>query len=102
MNKTMGYCSTYMIFLFKERCREITLSERKGVILIMYENYICQYKAHLLQCEQEFDLMIDVRLNQEIIDPLFTIKHGRFAAVALSRSGATKLLKKLWEAFIIK
>ena len=103
MNKTMDYRSCYMISLFKECCREITLSERERVALIMYENYICQYKALLLQCEQEFDLMINVRLYQEIIVPLFTIKHGQFAAVALSRSGATKLLKKkLWGAFIIK
>ena len=45
----------------------------------MYENCICQYKVLL-----------------------FKIKHGQFAAVALSRSGATKHLKKLWETYVIK
>ena len=81
-----------MISLLKECCREIILSERKRVALIMYENYICQYKALLLLWEQEFETMINVRLYQEIIVPLFSIKHGQFAAVALSRGGATKLL----------
>ena len=68
----------------------------------MYENYICQYKALLLQFEQESDLMINVRLYHEIILPFFKVKHGQFAAVALTRSGANKLLKKVWESFIIR
>ena len=67
----------------------------------MYENYICQYKA-LLQCERDFDVMINVTLNHDIVLPFFKIKHGQYAAVALTRSGANKLLKKVWEAFIIK
>ena len=83
MNKTMDYRSSFMKSLFKERCRAITKDERKIVALIMYENDICQYKALLLQCEQEFEIMINVRLYQEIIVPLFQIKHGQFAAVAL-------------------
>ena len=66
------------------------------------KNYICQYKALLLQCEQEFDLMINVRLYHEIILPFFKIKHGQYAVVALTRSGTTKLLKNVWEALIVK
>jgi len=43
--------------------------------------------------------MINVRLYQEIVIPNFTLRHG---AVAVVRSGANKLLKKVWEAFIIR
>ena len=68
----------------------------------MYENYLCQYKAILLQCEREYELMINVRLYQEIVIPFFTVKHGQFAAVALVRSGTNKLLRKAWEAFIMR
>ena len=68
----------------------------------MYENYIFQHKALLLQCEREHDLMINVRLYHEIVLPFFRIKHGQFDAVALTRSGANKMLKKVWEAFIIR
>ena len=46
--------------------------------------------------------MINVRLYQEIVLPYFTVKHGQFAAVALVRSGANKMLRKVWEAYIIK
>ena len=46
--------------------------------------------------------MINVRLYKEIIVPIFTIKHGQFAAVALTRSGANKLLRKVWESFVNK
>ena len=46
--------------------------------------------------------MINVRLYHEILLPFFKIKHGQFAAVALIRSGANKLLKKVWESFIIR
>ena len=60
----------------------------------MYKNYICQYKAILLQCEEDYYLMINVRLYQEIVLPYFEIKHGQFAAVALTRSGASKMLRK--------
>ena len=67
----------------------------------MYENYICQYKAILLQCERDYDVIINVRLYQEIVLPFFQRKHGQFAAVALTRSGANKLFKKVWEAFIL-
>ena len=72
----------------------ITNDDRYRAALIMYENYICQYKAILLQCERDFDLMINTRLNQEIGVPYFTVKHGQFAAVALTRSGVNKLLRK--------
>ena len=92
MNKTMSYKSTYMFQLFKKRNKDVTNEDRKRAALIMYENYICQYKAILLQCERDFDIMINVRLYQEIILPYFQIKHGQFAAVALTRSGANKLL----------
>ena len=43
---------------------------------------------------------MNVRLYQEIVLPYFTVKHGQFAAVALVRSGANKMLRKVWEAFI--
>ena len=68
------------------------------------KNYICQYKAIFLHCVREYDLMINVqsRLYQEIVLPFFTIKHGEFAAVALTRSGANKMLRKVWESFIIR
>ena len=46
--------------------------------------------------------MINVRLYKEIIVPIFTIKHGQYAAVALTRSGANKLLRKVWESFVSK
>ena len=92
MNKTMSYKSTYMFQLFKQRNKDLTNEDRKRAALIMYENYICQYEAILLQCERDFDIMINVRLYQEIILPYFQIKHGQFAAVALTRSEANKSL----------
>ena len=88
--------------LFKKRNLAITEEERRQSSLHMYENYLCQYKAILLQCEREYSLMINVRLYQEIVLPYFTVKHGQFAAVALVRSGANKMLRKVWEAYIIK
>ena len=45
--------------------------------------------------------MINVRLYHEVVLPFFKIIHGQFAAVALTKSGANKLLRKVWEAFII-
>ena len=38
----------------------------------------------------------------EIVLPFFTLKHGQVAAVAITRSGANKILKKVWEAFITR
>ena len=102
MNKTMNYKSSYMKQLFRKRNLMITKEERRLASLNMYENYLCQYKAILLQCEREYELMINVRLYQEIVVPFFTVKHGQFAAVALVRSGANKLLRKVWEAFILR
>ena len=80
----------------------ITAEERRLASLNMYENYLCQYKAILLQCEREYELMINIRLYQEIVIPFFTVKHGQIAAVALVRSGANKMLRKAWEAFIMR
>ena len=102
MNRTLSYKSSYMHQLFKKRNLAITEEERRQSSLHMYENYLCQYKAILLQCEREYSLMINVRLYQEIVLPYFTVKHGQFAAVALVRSGANKMLRKVWEAYIIK
>jgi hypothetical protein len=86
----------------KARNKAVTNEGKWLASLTMYENYICQYKALLLQCERDYDLMINVKLYQEIIVPLFAIKYGQFAAVALTRSGANKLLRKVWESFITK
>ena len=102
VNKTMNYKSSYMKQLFRKRNFIITKEERRLASLNMYENYLCQYKAILLQCEKEYELMINIRLYQEIVVPFFTVKHGQFAAVALVRSGANKLLRKVWEAFILR
>ena len=46
--------------------------------------------------------MINGRLYQEIVLPFFNVKHGQFVAVALTRSGANKLLRKVWESFVSK
>ena len=46
--------------------------------------------------------MINVRLYQEVVLPYFSIKHGQFAAIALTRSGASKMLRKVWKAFILR
>ena len=93
-NITMSYKSTYMFQLFKQRNSVITNDDRHKAALLMYDNYICQYKAILLQCERDFDLMINVRLYQEIGVLYFSVKYGQFAAVALTRSGANKMLRK--------
>ena len=82
MNKCMNYRSSYMNKLYKARNLEVTMNERRQAALIMYENYICQYNALLLQCEQDYELRITVRLHHEIVLPFFKIKHGQFAAVA--------------------
>ena len=58
MNKTMDNRSSFINGLFEGRNKAVTLNERKRVALIVYENYICQYKALLLQCEQEFEILI--------------------------------------------
>ena len=76
------------------------MEARRRASLAMYNNEIVQYKALLLQCEKDYDLMINVKLYQEIVVPLFNLKHGQFAAVALTRSGANKVLKRVCEAFI--
>ena len=81
----MSYKLTYMSQLFKPRNTAITNDDKHRAALIMDENYICQYKAVLLQCERDFDLMSNARLYQDIAVPYFTVKHGQFAAVALTR-----------------
>ena len=44
--------------------------------------------------------MINIKFYHEIVLPFFYLKHGQFVAVALARSGANQMLKKVWEAFI--
>ena len=71
------------VSLFKARNMAITKEERNRAAMIMYKNYICQYKALLLQCDRNFDILINVRLYQEIVLPYFQIKHGQFTVIAL-------------------
>ena len=102
MSKTLTYKSSYMTQLFKARNRAVTNAEKRLASLTTYENYICQYKALLLQCERDYDLMINVTIYQQIIVPFFAIKHGQFTRVTLTKSGANKLLRKVLESFITK
>ena len=60
MSKTLTYKSSYMSQLFKARNACITKEEKRLDALTMYENFICQYKAILLQCERDFDIKINV------------------------------------------
>ena len=68
--------------------------------LIMYE--ITFVNTRLFYFNVKEQPMINVRLYQEIVVPYFSITHGQFAAVALTRSGANKMLRKVWEAFILQ
>ena len=102
MNKTVNFKSTYISQLFKSRNKALTMEEKSRAAIAMYNNEIVLYKALLMQCEKDFDLMINVRLYQEIVIPNFNLRHGQFAVVAVVRSGANKLLKKVWEAFITR
>jgi len=99
MNKTVNFRSTYITQVFKARNKSLTMEGKSRASIVMYNNEIALYKALLLQCEKHYDLMINVKLYQEIVMPFFTLKHGQFAAVAVTRSGANKLLKKVCEAF---
>ena len=54
MNKTQTYGSSYMAKVFKARNQAVSIEERRRAALIMYENYICQHQAILLQCEKEY------------------------------------------------
>ena len=101
MNKTMRYKSTYKFQFSKPRNTTIINDERNRAALIIYENYICQYKAIYFNV-RDYDLMINVRLYQEIVVPYFQIQHGQFAAVVLTRSRANKMLRKMWDAFILR
>ena len=67
MNKTLTYRFSYMNKVFKARSKAISMEERHRGAKAMYENYICLYKAILLQCENEYNLMINIRLCQEIV-----------------------------------
>ena len=62
MHKTLTYRSSYMTKVFRARNKAISMEERRRGAKTMYENCICQYKAILLQCEKEYDLMINVRV----------------------------------------
>ena len=98
----MKYKCSYVYQLFKKKNLEKTAEERRLAALHMHGNYFCQYKAILLQRERECDLTINVPLYQEIVLPFFTVKRGQFISVALIISGANKILRKVWEAFIIQ
>ena len=86
MGKTLIIKSSCMNQLFKKRNKDIIKEERHLASLNMYENYICQYKAIICNYLRKLQF--------------FTIKHGQFAAVELTRSGTNKMLRKAWEAFI--
>ena len=92
MNKTVNFRSTYISQAFKSRNKALTMEEKSRAAIAMYNNEIVIYKALLLQCEKDFDLMINVKLHQEILIQNFTLRHGQFAAVAITRSGANKLI----------
>ena len=102
MSKAMNFRSTYISKLFKAKNKELNMDEKSRASIAIYNYEIALYKALLLQCERDYDLMINVKLYQELVIPHFTLKHGQYAAVAVIRSGANKLLKKVWEAFINK
>ena len=102
MSKAMNFRSTYISKLFKAKNKELNMDEKSRASIAIYNYEIAVYKALLMQCEKDFDLMINVQLYQELVIPHFTLKHGQYAAVAVIRSGVNKLLKKVWEAFINK
>ena len=61
MNKTVNFRSTYISQAFKSRNKALTMEEKSRAAIAMYNNEIVLYKALLLQCEKDFDLMIKVK-----------------------------------------
>ena len=68
------------------------MEERSRASLAMYNNYIVQYKALLLQCEKEYDLMINVRLSFDV-----QLKVGLFEVECQTFSGFEQFeLTRIW------
>ena len=67
------------------------------LLISLATSKILKYLHHNLRLQL---LALVVELGFVDSCPVFTIKHGQFAAVALTRSGANKMWRKAWQAFI--
>jgi len=67
-----------------------------------FENYVACYNALQCQCEQEYDLFMNVLLWKDILEPLCERTHSQYGIVAINRASMVFVNKEVWNVFLDK
>jgi len=82
------------------RAQEIDEKVQRIVNKARFENYIVCYNALKCQCEQEYDLFINVFLWKDILEPLCERTHSQYGIVAIIRASMVFVNKEVWKAYL--
>ena len=63
-----------------------------------FENFVACYNALKCQCEQEYDLFVNVILWKDILEPLCDTTHSQYGIVAIIRASTVFVNKEVWKA----
>ena len=98
----MNFRSTYLETLAEGRNRELNTKARKSAAEYYLEVLFLQYNTLLFNCEKSFNEIINFRLFDEFIRPLFEGKtYDQYLIILLVRSLANVILKKVWAKLLL-
>jgi hypothetical protein len=98
IDQMLNFNSKYVRSIMTPRAQEIDEKIQRIANKARFENYVVCYNALKCQCEQEYDLFINVLLWKDILEPLCERTHSQYGIVAIIRASMMFRNKEVWKA----
>ena len=102
VDQMLNFNSTYLRSIMNPRAKEIDENIQRIANKAKFENYVACYNALRCQCEQEYDLFMNVILWKDILEPLCERTHSQYGIVTINRASMVFVNKEVWKAFLEK
>ena len=98
----MNFRSSFLEALAEDKNRELNLKVRRQAAEYHIEVLFLQYNTLLYNCERYFHEIINFRLFNEFIVPLFDGKmYDQYLVVLMVRSLANVILRRIWVKLLL-
>ena len=100
--KSINFRSSFLETLAEDKTRELNHKARKQAAKYHLEVLFLQYNTLLFNCEKYFNEIINFRLYDEFIVPLFEGKtFDQYLIILMVRSLANVILKRVWARLLL-
>ena len=95
VDQMLSYNCKYVRTIMTPRAKEIDEKIQRIANKTRFENFVACYNALKCQCEQEYDLFVNVSLWKDILEPLCDRTHSQYGIVAIIRASMVFVNKEI-------